>query len=451
MPKDTLAAPPLTTPRTSDLAHIPHLPMLPGVGHTLHFLRRPYGLHQRSVRKLGPIYKIKLLGQWRVTLGGADALEFILGDTAGLFSSHDGWDMLERLFPGGLMLRDFDDHRAHRRIMQTAFRKPVMDAYKTSMHELIPQLLADWPTGAAFPVYPAVKRLTLRMGAAVFMGLPVDDPRVAALNAAFQAEVAASLAVIRAPRPFTAMRRGVEARAFLRETFRQMIPQRRENPGSDFFSQMCAATDEDGRAWSEDEVLDHFNFLMMAAHDTTAAALVKMLWALGRFPDWQARVRDEVCALPEGVPDDAALASLEATDLLFREALRLLPPVPFIPRRAVRDFEWKGVKVPGGTWVSALPGLVMVSPEHWTDPDRFDPERFAPGRAEDRRHKYAWSPFGGGAHKCIGLHFAGLQVKLLIAALLRERRVTLPGPDPVWVRVPIPQPRGGLPVLLTRA
>lgn len=448
MPKDLPDSPVLRAPSAADLAHIPHLPMLPGLGHTVQFLRQPYGIHEQSRTRFGPVYKIKLLGEWRVTLGGAEALEFILGDTEALFSAAEGWDMLEQLFPGGLMLRDFGDHRAHRRILQTAFRKPVMDAYRDRMHALLPDLLRAWPSGSAFPVYPAIKTLTLRMGAAVFMGLDVSDPRVAALNAAFQAEVAASLGIVRAPLPFTAMQRGVRARSFLRETFREMIPARRAKPGDDFFSQMCAATDETGRGWTEDEVLDHFNFLMMAAHDTTAAALIKMIWALGRFPDWQDRVAAEVRALPDGVPSDADLASMTATDLMFKEALRLLPPVPFIPRRAVRGFAWQGIDIPAGTWVSALPGVVMMSPEIWTDPTRFDPERFAPERAEDQRHKFAWAPFGGGAHKCIGLHFARLQVKLLIAALLRTRRITMPGPDPVWRRVPIPHPKGGLPIVL---
>lgn len=448
MPNDMSHAPVLRGPRSADLAHIPHLFAPPGIGHTLQFLRDPYGIYARSKARLGPIYKIKLLGEWRVTLGGADALDFILGDTDQLFSSHGGWDMLDPLFPGGLMLRDFEDHKAHRRIMNVAFRKAVMTGYRDKMQTLLPALLADWPTGTAFPVYPAIKRLTLKMGASVFMGLKPHDPRVPALNAAFEAEVAASLGIVRQPLPFTAMRRGTQARALLRDTFRSLIAGRRAASGSDFFSQMCAAVDDDGSSWTEDEVLDHFNFLMMAAHDTTAAALVKIIWALGRYPEWQDRVRAEIQALPDGPLSDTDLATLTDTDLVFREALRLLPPVPFIPRQAVRAFDWQGVAFPAGTWVSALPGPVMMSDTYWTDPASFDPERFTPARAEDRRHRYAWAPFGGGAHKCIGLHFAGLQVKLFLAALLRDRRISVPQDDTTWLRVPIPQPKGGLPIVL---
>lgn len=434
---------------TTTLSHIPNLPKLPVLGHTLDMLRDSYGLHQRSAKAFGPVYKVHVLGQWRVSLGGAEALEFILGDNSNLFSSHDGWDVLHSLFPGGLMLRDFEDHRGHRRIMQSAFRKPVMDGYRNRMAEALEGLIADWPVETPFAFFPAIKTMTLQMGAAVFMGLPLDDPRVGKLNAAFAAEVAASLGVVRKPLPLTKMRRGMQARRYLLETFEEMVPERRANPGGDFFSQMCLAVDEDGKGWSTQEVLDHFNFLLMAAHDTTAASLAKVIWALGTYPDIQARVLDEVAALQDAPLDDVALAQLEYTERLFKEALRLLPPVPFIPRRAVRDFDWHGTYVPAGTWVTAAPGIVLISLTHWSDPETFDPDRFSPNRAEDRTHKYAWAPFGGGAHKCIGLHFATMQVKIFLVLLLRRYRVELAQAEPVdWIRVPIPQPRGGLPIRL---
>ncbi|MGR3650009.1 MAG: cytochrome P450, partial [Shimia sp.] len=168
-------------------------------------------------------------------------------------------------------------------------------------------------------------------------------------------------------------------------------------------------------------------------------------------PDWQDKIIAEVDALPDAPLDDAGLASMQSADLVLKEALRLLPPVPLIPRRAVRDFEWQGHIIPAGTWVSASPGTVMMSPEYWTEPEKFDPDRFGPDRQEDRSHKYAWAPFGGGAHKCIGLHFATMQVKIFLAALLKSHQIELATEAPIdWARVPIPQPKGGLPVVLRK-
>ncbi len=431
------------------LAHVPGPRPKPLIGHTLDLLIDSYRLHGNAAKRYGPIYKVKVLGKWRVALNGADALEFILGDKDDLFSSAGGWDMLDVLFGGGLMLRDFGDHRAHRRIMQSAFRKPVMDAYRDSMATALDSLITDWPADTDFAFFPAIKTATLQMGGAVFMGLSIHDHRVPELNQAFQAEVAASLGIIRKPLPYTKIRRGMMARRYLSETFRQLIPERRKTGGDDFFSQMCLATDDDGNVWTDEEIVDHFNFLLMAAHDTTAATLTKMIWAMTTYPDWQDRMVAEVDALGDAPLDDAALDALDVTDRVFRESLRLLPPVPFIPRLAVRDFSYGGMDFPSGTSVSAMPGMVLVSPDHWTDPEVFDPDRFSPNRAEDQSHRYAWAPFGGGAHKCIGLHFATMQVKVFMALLLRRYRVERADDGPVkWQRVPIPFPKGGLPVRL---
>ena len=439
----------LPVPTKADLAHIPHLPTLPFIGHTLSLLRHPYKFHGTSAERLGPVYKVLLLGQWRVSFAGVNAMDLIYGDPEKCLSSYHGWDMLHSIFPGGLMLRDFDDHRQHRRIMQSAFRKTTMDAYRDRINDFMPLMIDRWPMDRSFRFFPAIKELTLGMGSAVFMGLEPDDPQVTRLNRAFQDEVNGAVGLVRAPLPFTALRRGQKARAYLLEFFRTLIPERRADPGPDFFSQMCLAEDDTGAAWTEQEILDHFNFLMMAAHDTTAASLAKVIWALAAHPEWQDRVEAEIMGLPGEPNSDEVQAAMEVTDRVFREALRLLPPVPFVPRRTIKAFEWKGLHIPAGTWVSCLPGMVQMSPDLWTDPEEFDPDRFSPNRAEDRRHRYAWSPFGGGAHKCIGMHFAGMEVKIFLYHLLRRYRVELAGRRAVrWQRLPIPRPVGGLPIRL---
>lgn len=438
-------------PTKAALAHIPGPPALPLIGHTLTIVRDSYGTQADYIRRYGSVYKTNMLGIWRVNLCGADAMEMVLLDREGRFSSEGGWDALKRIYPGGLLLQDGDHHRGNRRIMQAAFRASAIRDYRLRMTGAMEELLESWPNGETFCFYKAIKDLTLRLGGAVFMGLPLDGPLARQVNRAIQDEIRASLAVIRHPIPMTPMWRGVRGRRFLRETFHKLIPERRATGGDDFFSQMCLARDEDGQGWDEDQILDQFNLLIMAAHDTTATALSVMIAALASHPDWQARIVEEVAALGDGPLDEDALGKMTQTNNVFREALRLVPPVPFIPRMATRDFQWQGYDIPAGTSLALNPGVTMLSPEYFTNPTTFDPDRFAPERAEDRSHKFAWSPFGGGAHKCIGMHFSTLQVKLFVATLLRKRRVQLAGKAPDWQRMPIPKPKGGLPVILQPA
>ncbi len=437
-------------PTKAALAHIPGPPALPVIGHTITIARDSYGTQQQYIERYGPVYKTNMLGVWRVNLCGADAMERVLLDRENLFSSEGGWDALKRIYPGGVLMQDGEHHRANRRILQAAFRASAIRDYRLRMTGAMADLLDGWPIDSPFDFYAAIKDLTLRLGGAVFMGLPLDGPLAKRVNRAIQDEIRASLAVIRWPIPGTPMWRGVRGRDFLRETFRTMIPERRAKGGDDFFSQMCLARDEDGRSWTEDEILDQFNLLIMAAHDTTATALSVMIEALAAHPGWQERLINEVASLGEGPLDEDALATMSQTNNVFREALRLVPPVPFIPRQATRDFHWNGYNIPAGTSLALNPGVTMLSPDHFSNPTAFDPDRFAPDRAEDKSHKFAWTPFGGGAHKCIGMHFSTLQVKLFVATLLRQFRVELAGPAPDWQRMPIPKPKGGLKIRLER-
>ncbi len=430
------------------LSHIPGLRPPPLLGHTLELVRDPFGLHSRSIAEHGDVYKLNALGRWNVCLAGADALEHVLTDPGRVFSSEGGWFMLENLFPGGLMLRDFDDHRAHRRVMQAAFRASAMRDYLTRMNAEIEGLLKGWQSDDVLQFYPAIKEMTLQLGAGVFMGM-TDAKLAARLNEDFIAEVAASVTPIRKPLPFTAMQKGVRARAHLLETFSALIAERREKGGEDLFSQLCHARDEDGTGWTDQEIVDHFNFLMMAAHDTTTSALTTIIWALACFPDWQDTLRTEVGALDDGPIAYDALGDLPMTERVFKEALRFMPPVPFIPRVATKDFEWKGIRIPAGTPVIVSPGMVMRDAAYWSEPEKFDPDRFSSNRSEDRSHKYAWAPFGGGAHKCIGMHFAFMQVKAFLVQFLRAYSVERVGDGPTeWQEIPIPKPKDGLPVRL---
>jgi cytochrome P450 len=195
------------------------------------------------------------------------------------------------------------------------------------------------------------------------------------------------------------------------------------------------------------------NFLMMAAHDTLTSSLTSTLYHLAKYPEWQDRLRTEIMAVRAdagaSLPFDR-LGDLEQTEWAFKEALRLLPPVPSIPRRALRDFDFAGFRIPGGTHVGVNPMMTHRMPEYWDDPETFDPSRFSHNRSKGR-HKYAWVPFGGGAHMCIGLHFAYMQMKAFFYTLLSEYRVTVPdGYTCDFQMFPIPKPKDGLPIRLER-
>ena len=143
------------------------------------------------------------------------------------------------------------------------------------------------------------------------------------------------------------------------------------------------------------------------------------------------------------------LGNMDNTALVFREALRMYPPLPSIPRRCITDTQIMGHTIPRNAGVGISPLFTHYMQEYWSEPYRFDPGRFAPGRAEDKQHFFQYIPFGGGAHKCLGLHFAEVQSKLFLYHFLKRYEVSVePGYEMAYSVVPLSLPTDGLPVTL---
>ncbi|MBR0871456.1 cytochrome P450 [Bradyrhizobium tropiciagri] len=445
-----------TPTKRNSLTHIPGDEGWPFIGKTLEALADPKGYVERSAAKFGPVYRTHLFGETSVTMLGPDANELLLFDQAKLFSSELGWGpILGLLFPKGLMLRDFDEHRVHRRALSVAFKSEPMKSYFTELDKGIAARVAQWRARPGeMLIYPAMKQLTLDLAATSFLGADIG-PEVDEINRAFVDMVAAAVAPIRKPLPFTQMARGVAGRKRIIAYFAEQIPIRRaRGGGDDLFSQLCQATHEDGALLSEQDIIDHMSFLMMAAHDTLTSSLTSFVGELAANPDWQHKLRDEVVALGVAAGQPTSLDQLNAlplSEMAFKEALRLKPPVPSMPRRAVRDFSFKGFAIPAGTVVGANPLFTHHMAEIWPEPDRFDPMRFT-DEAQRGRHRFAWVPFGGGAHMCLGLHFAYMQAKCFARHFLQNLEVSLPqGYRAEWQMWPIPKPRDGLRVLVKPA
>jgi cytochrome P450 len=437
-------------PQAADsLDHIPGEDGWPIIGTTLSLLADPIGHGAKMRAKYGNVFRNRAFGRRSVLLAGADANELVLFDRDKIFSSEQGWGpVLDQLFPRGLMLIDFDHHRVDRRALSIAFKPEPMRHYADALNRGISQRVEQW-RGQEMQFYPAIKQLTLDLAADSFLGLPLG-PEADQINRAFVDMVAASIGVVRKPLPFTAMGRGVAGRKYLIGYFTREVERRRsEGGGQDMFSQFATATREDGSLLPVDQVVDHMIFLMMAAHDTITSSATSLVWLLAKHPEWQDRLRAELLAVTGG--EGRALAyddmgKVDLTEMAFKESLRLIPPVPSIPRRALKDFSFGGYRIPAGTGVGISPSAVHMMPEYWPNPETFDPHRFLP-EAVAARHKYAWVPFGGGAHMCLGLHFAYMQIKVLMAQILTRYRIEIAeGYAPEWQAWPIPKPKDGLTV-----
>ncbi len=226
-------------------------------------------------------------------------------------------------------------------------------------------------------------------------------------------------------------REGRELRAavaLLDARVQRMIEDRRASAGTreDLLSKLLSARDEDGDRMTDKQVRDEVLTLFVAGHETTANGLAWTLDLLARHPAWAAKVRAEVDAVGPR-PTLADLPRLGLVARVFKEALRLYPPVYVFSRQATEEVVIGGYTLPSGTVVLICPWAIHRRPDVWPDAERFDPDRFLPGN-EARRHKLAWLPFGAGPRVCIGNHFAMMEAQLVLATLLHRARFEALGP-----------------------
>jgi cytochrome P450 len=387
-----------------------------------------------------------------VHLFGADAHRLALVNTDQVFSNKQAWDqIIGRIFPNGLMLRDGDDHRYHRRLMQAGFKNRAMQRYMLEMEPQVREAVANWPVrdGESLLAYPMFKQMTLDLAASIFLGMDLGA-EATRINKAFETTVAASMPRIPLAIPGTILWRGIRARRYMVDYFRQQLPAKRAADGNDMFSLLCNATDEEGNRYTDQEVIDHMIFLMMAAHDTTTSTLTSMTYALARQPQWQRRLLEEIESLGVGHLRYEDLDRMQQTEWVMKEALRMYPPLSTLPKYSTMQFEFEGRQIPAGAMVATYPIHTHYMEQYWSEPTRFDPERFSDARAEHKNHAYCWVPFSGGAHMCIGLHFAIMQIKLVMFEMLRRYTWSVPQGYIMPVQQsPISKPRDDLPVYFT--
>jgi cytochrome P450 len=199
-------------------------------------------------------------------------------------------------------------------------------------------------------------------------------------------------------------------------------------PGSaDLLHLLVTASDEegDGGGLTEEEVRDEIVTLFLAGHETTSNALTWTWYLLSRHPAVEARLHDELDAVLEGRPPSLEnLDRLPYTEQVIKEAMRLYPPVYVMARMAREDTEIGGYPVPRGSEVVLWIYRTHHDPRWYPDPDRFDPDRFAPA-AETKLPRLAYAPFGAGPRTCIGKSFAMIEARLILTVMAQRFRFTL--------------------------
>jgi cytochrome P450 len=404
---------------------------LPGRGGLVEGVSTAVGMRLRGERflsdlakKNGPVFQSMFGPMPVVFVADADLVWSILRNEERLWSSALVWRYyFGDLMPGdtgdGTLMLDFDFHRDARRLLQPAFSAQAIAGYLDDANALYERAIDEWLRRGHVSFKREVRALLARVSAKIFMG--IDDERESErMDRLMNDGWGAVIALMKRSRFSWHWGRAERGLDTLWKSLRPRMDERRSG-GKDLLSRICQTRDD--ADWLDDDTrMKIFISTMFGAFDTTASGLASMGYLLARNPIWQERLRREAAG-SSSTPD--GLRTLEEHEWVWKESLRLYPVAGQSSRLSLRETELGGFPIPAAAHVVVMSGTLANDPKWWTAPQRFDPERFSPARAEDKRHKATFLPFGAGAHACVGAQVANVEVKAFWHAMLRRCRFRL--------------------------
>jgi len=358
------------------------------------------------------------------------------------------YDKLKPMLGEGFLTSEGDLWLKQRRLAQPAFNGPALAALSEDMVQATGVMLYKWhehcKEGRSFDVAVEMTHLTINIAARTLFSTPLSEQDA---NTAYEA---LTLILREAERQIWSLFRippsvpTARNRAFkaaiknIEELFLDIVAKRRKEgaPKRDLLSMILDEYGNEHDSESFRMLRDLVISILMAGHETTAAALAWTFYLLSMHPDAERRVHAEIMSvIGHRRPTYGDIQRLEFTRAVFEEALRLYPPVWTFSRTAIEADRLGDFVVPAGSSIMLCIYAVHRNPDIWANPDEFKPERFLPD-AKHEPPRYAYFPFGGGPRICIASRFAIMEALIVLAMILRTFKVNLvPGqtiePEPM--------------------
>ena len=405
------------------------------------FARSPFSFTDAAVAEHGDVVRLSILGSDRYIVAHPDLFERALVTDREAFAKTDDFRLA---FGDSVLAVEGDAWREQRDLLDPFFFYRRVAEYVPAMREQAARRASSWTPGETYSMVDEMKGLTFDVLAATLLGLDRDGGGDALRRAAddLNARFAPTSWALPDWLPTPSRRRFDRAVTTLREEIDRLV--RADHDDDSLLSVLANAREGEGYPRSDAAVSDQLVGVIFAGHETTALALTFAWYLLARNPGVRERVEREV---DEVVGDDPVrmdhLSELTVLERVFRESMRLYPPIHTLPRETTRDVELGGYRIPAGS--EALLSVVNVHRDarFFERPDRFDPDRWD----RDDRHDYAYVPFGAGPRRCVGRTFATMEAKAVMAAVIKRYRLEWAGDGELGLNPQMTtQPRGEVPM-----
>jgi cytochrome P450 len=388
--------------------------------------RDPLRYLMRAANKYGDVMHMQLGRRHDVLLNHPDYVRAVLVDNENLRRCVHR--PLRRILGNGLLTSRGATHKKQRLLLQPIFNRERITALGDIMAPQVVYWSKRWQDGGALDISDEMTRLTMFLtGKALFnvdfetKAVELRDALVTVLKATrFNNWAFASKQFEKLSLP--AHQRFKRASAKLDAQICAMIAERRESDcdGPDMLSILVHFYKRSRKGITEQKIRDQILTFFIVGHETTATGLMWTWYLLSLHPAVAKKLHREIDRVLGGrLPAMKDLNCLQYTRMVIAESMRLYPPIWILSRRATRDVKMNGFVLRSGWYAHVSPFLMHHDGRFFSDPERFDPERWT-AEAVAARPKFSYFPFGGGPLQCIGEGFAWLQSILVVSILARE-------------------------------
>ena len=410
----------------SNKASLPPGPKgLPIVGNIFQLRRDPLSFVREIQQTYGRMATVQFGKQQVVMFLRPEHVRYLLVEKPRNFVKYDLGN-LRFLLGDGLLTSDGDFHRQQRRLVQPAFHKHRVEGYADTMVHLTEEMLEQWQPGSEVDISREMQQLTLRIILKALFNL--DSPtQSASLGRAITTVITnsirnfGSVRRLRLDLPFTRYGRMMAGKRELDTFVYDLIKQRRADGRDvgDVLSMLLQAQDE-GNTMTDKQIHDQVFTFIAAGHETARNTMSWTFYLLSQYPHVLEKLLAELHTMLQGrSPSADDLPNLPYLEWVINESWRVYPPAWTLIRRAVDAFDLDGYHFPAGTIAVLSQWVLHHLPDIWGDPGVFRPERWDPARGQ-QVPQWAYFPFGGGPLICIGMPFAELETRLLLATTLQH-------------------------------
>lgn len=406
---------------------------LPLIGHTLAFAKDTIGLLQRTHEECGNVGRFKLFGKDVILFTGPEAHEALFRLPDEVLSPNAAYKMMVPVFGQGVAYGAEPARMAEQmHMLYPALRNNRMRTYTEIVARETADIIASWGDEGEIEASAFFGMLTNFTSSSCLLGKEFRNEMSEEFSKVYYDLERGIVAwgYIHPYLPIPAFRRRDRARARLGEMVSEIVEKRKRSGyrGEDFLQTLMDAKYSDGTTLSDHEITGMLVAAMFAGHHTSSVTTAWTLIELLRHPQFLEEVQTEIHQRYAEGEDYTyeSLRDLEKTESAVKEALRIHPPLFILLRAALANCEILGYQVKKGNWVAVSPMVAHRDEKVFKNALQFDPDRYGPGREEDRR-PFAYISFGGGRHKCMGNAFAILQIKTITAVLLNRYELKLAG------------------------